>query len=110
MARRSHTAGAMHCAYIACAQCGSLSVGGSEILSLLANRPRILGAHIRRRTISDILRANEAMSSWFVVEFVPLGVGVLILHGHDIHRVLIWITFGWFLFGALLPGYRSEHL
>ena len=53
MARHSRTVGAMDCAHIAWAQCGSLSIGGGEILNLVA--------HIPRGTILDILRADQAM-------------------------------------------------
>ena len=40
MARHSRTVGAMQCAYMAWAPCGSLSIGGSEILNLVAHMPR----------------------------------------------------------------------
>jgi len=49
------------------------------------------------------------MSGWFVFKFTLLGLGVLSLHRYDGQCVLIWITFGWFLLGALL-GYRGGHL
>jgi hypothetical protein len=101
MALHSRTAGAMHSAHIAWAQCGSLSIGGNEI---------ILNLGMRATTILDILRANEAMNTWFVVMIILLGVGALTLHSYDVQRVLIWITFGWFVLGALLLGYRGEHL
>jgi len=96
------TVGAMHCAQIAWAQCGRLSVGGSEILNLVP--------HILRGTILDILRANEAMSNWCVFKFTLLGVGALIFHMYDAQCVLIWITFGWFALGGALLRYRGEHL
>ena len=99
MAPHSRTVGAMHSAHIVWAQCGSLSIGGNEII-----------IHPPDETILDILRADEAMNTWFVVVIIPLGVGVLTLHGYDVQRVLIWIAFGWFVLGALLLGYRGEHL
>ena len=102
MARHSPTVGAMHSAHIAWAQCGSLSIGGNEILNLVAHMPG--------GTILDILRADEAMNTWFVVKTILLGVGALTLHRYDVRRVLIWIAFGWFVLGALLLGYRGEHL
>ena len=60
--------------------------------------------------ILDILRADDAMNTWFVVITILLGVGALILHRYDVRRVLIWIAFVWFVPGALLLRYRSEHL
>jgi len=66
-------------------------------------------AHKLRGTILDILRADEAMSGWFVFKFTLLGLGALSLHRYDGQCVLIWITFGWFLLGAIL-GYRGGHL
>jgi hypothetical protein len=50
------------------------------------------------------------MNTWFVVMIILLGVGALTLHRYDVQRVLIWIAFGWFVLGALLLGYRGEHL
>jgi hypothetical protein len=61
-------------------------------------------------TILDILRADEAMNTWFVVMIMLIGVGALTLHRYDVQRVLIWIAFGWFVLGALLLGYRGERL
>ena len=58
--------------------------------------------------ILDILRADDAMNAWFVVMYILPGP--LILHRYDVRRVLIWIAFVWFVPGALLLGYRSEHL
>jgi hypothetical protein len=60
--------------------------------------------------ILDILRADDAMNAWFVVMTILLGVGALILHRHDVRRVLIWIAFVWSVPGALLLGYRSERV
>jgi hypothetical protein len=93
----------MHSAHVAWAQCGSLSIGGSEIILDLV-------AHMLGGTILDILRTDEAMYTWFVVMIILLGVGALTLHRYDVQRVLIWIAFGWFVPGALLLGYRGEHL
>jgi hypothetical protein len=45
-------------------------------------------------TILDILRADEAMNTWFVVMIILLGVSALTLHRYDVQRVLIWIAFG----------------
>ena len=102
MARHSRTAGAMH-AYVASAQWAGLSIRGSgTILHLIA--------HLRGETILDILRADQAMKTWFVVMIILFEVGALSLHRYDVQRVLIWITFGWFVLGALLPGYRGGHL
>ena len=92
----------MQCAGRAWALRGSLSIGGSEILSLGADR-----CH---RTILDILRADETMSRRFVVNFDLLGFGALSLHRYDLQRALIWIVFGWFLLGGLLRGCGSDHL
>jgi hypothetical protein len=61
-------------------------------------------------TILDILRADEAMNTWFVVMIMLIGVGALTLHRYDVQRVLIWIAFGGFVVGALLLGYSGEHL
>jgi hypothetical protein len=60
--------------------------------------------------ILDVLRADDAMNAWFVVMTILLGVGALILHRYDLRRVLICIAFVRFVPGALLLGYRSEHL
>jgi hypothetical protein len=86
--------GAMHRAHIAWTQRGSLSIGGSEILNLVA---QTLGGRIL-----DILRADDAMNAWFVVMYILPGP--LILHRYDVRRVLIWIAFVWFVLGALLLG------
>ena len=50
------------------------------------------------------------MNAWFVVMTILLGVGALILHRHDVRRVLIWIAVVWSVPGALLLGYRSERV
>ncbi|MGA7412639.1 MAG: hypothetical protein WBW33_19325 [Bryobacteraceae bacterium] len=81
MARHSRTVGAMHSAQIAWAHCGSLSIGGNEILTFVAYMPG--------GTILDILRADEGMNTWFVVMNILLGVGTLALHRYDVQRVLI---------------------
>jgi hypothetical protein len=60
--------------------------------------------------ILDILRAEEVMNVWIVVMIILLGIGALTLDRYDVWRVLIWIAFGWFVLGALLLGYRGEHL
>ena len=52
-----------------------------------------------------IIRANETASRWFTVMFILVGIGVLTFH----RGLLIRITFGGFVLGALLPGYRGEH-
>ena len=70
----------------------------------------VLVAHMPGETILDILRADEAMNTSFVVMIILLGVGALTLHRYDVQRVLIWIAFGWFVLGALLLGYRGDHL
>ncbi|MGB7466573.1 MAG: hypothetical protein WBW14_27050, partial [Candidatus Acidiferrum sp.] len=71
-----------------------------------------LVVHTPDETILDILilRADEAMNAWFVVMIILLGVGALTLHRYDVQRVPIWIAIGWFVLGALLLGYRGEHL
>jgi hypothetical protein len=92
----------MHRAHIAWTQRDSLSIGGNEILNLVARMPG-------GRSL-DILRADDAMNAWFVAMTILLGVGARILHRYDVRRVLIWIAFVWFVPGALLLGYRSEHL
>jgi hypothetical protein len=51
------------------------------------------------------------MNTWFVVMILLLGINALTLHRYDdAQRVLIWVTLGWFVLGALLLGYRGEHL
>ena len=92
----------MHGARIAWVRRGGLSIGGSDFL--------ILVAHMPGEMILDILRADEAMIGWIVVMIILLGVGALTLHRHDIHRVLIWIVFGWFVLGVLLLDYRGGYL
>jgi hypothetical protein len=97
--------GAMHGAGMAWAHFDGLSIGGSEgsILDLMA--------HMRGGTILDILWADEAMNTLgFVVIIILLGVGALTLHSYDVRRVLIWRAFGRFVLGAVLLGYRGEHL
>jgi hypothetical protein len=103
MARYSRPIGAMHSAHMAWAQCGSLSVGGSEVILDLV-------AYMVGETILDFLRADEAMYTWFIVMIILLGIGVLTLDRYDVWRVLIPIALGWFVLGALLLGYRGEHL
>ena len=98
MARYCPTVGPMRRARIAWPLCGSLSTGENGFLNQVV---RMLG--------DDILRAIEAMNTWFVVMIVLVGVGALTLHGYDMRHVLIW-AFGWFVLGALLPGYRGGHL
>jgi hypothetical protein len=62
-------------------------------------------------TIHDILRADETMNAWFVVMAILLGLCGLTLNRYDVQtRVLILIAIGWFVLGALLLGYRGEHL
>jgi hypothetical protein len=64
----------------------------------------------RPKAILDIL-GLEAMNAWFVVMIILLGINALTLHRYDVQqRVLIWITIGWFVLGALLLAYRGEHL
>lgn len=58
----------------------------------------------------DILRADQTMSSRFVVNFDLLGFGALPLHRYDLRRVLVSIVFGWFLLGRLLRGCGGDHL
>ena len=62
------------------------------------------------RGILGILRANDAISAWFVVMTIPLWFAALILHRYDVGRLLNWIAFIGFGPGALLLGYRSGHL
>ena len=50
------------------------------------------------------------MNAWFVVMIILLGIGALTLHRYDVWRVLACIAFGWLVLGALLLGYRGEHL
>jgi hypothetical protein len=70
----------------------------------------VLVAHMPGETILGILRADEAMNTWFIVMIILPGVGALSLHRYDVRRVLIWIAFGGFVLGALMLGCRSEHL
>jgi hypothetical protein len=58
-------------------------------------------------TILDMFGADEPMNSCFALKFLLLGFGALTLHRYDVKRDLIWI---WFVLGALLRGYRGEHL
>ena len=85
------------------AQCGRLFAGGSGIIPGLV-------AHMLGGTILDILRADDVMNAGCVVMTIPLGVGALTLHRYDLHRVLIFFAFDRFLPGAILLGYRGEHL
>jgi hypothetical protein len=85
---------------MACGQCGSLSIGASPILNLVAHMPG--------RTILDILRANRAVNSSVLI--ILLGVGALTLPRYDVQPVPTWIGFGRFVPGALLLGYRDKHL
>ena len=48
-------------------QCDSPSIGRSEILNLVAHMPD--------GTILNILRADEAVNTWFVFMIIQLGVG-----------------------------------
>jgi len=84
----------------ALAQYGSLSIGASDNHVF----------HMPGGSILDILRAVDAMNVWFLVMVILLGIGALTLHRYYVHRVLMWIAFGWFVLGALLLGYRGEHL
>ena len=65
-------------------------------------------------TILDILgwKAMNAWSvvihAWFVVMAILLGINVLTMDRYV--GWPIWIGIGWFLLGALLLGYRGEHL
>ena len=99
----AHSVGAMHGAHTAWAQCRGLFAGGSGIIPGLV-------AHTLGGTILDILRADDVMNAGCVVMTIPLGVGALTLHRYDLHRVLIFFAFGRFLLGAILLGYRGEHL
>src|SRR2546430_12817804 len=102
MARHSPTVGAVHRAHIAWTQRGSLSIGGNEILNLVAQMPG--GRNL------DILRADDAMNAWFVAMTILLGVGARILHRYGVRLVLIWIAFGLFVAVALLLGYMCVSL
>jgi hypothetical protein len=55
----------------------------------------------------DIIRADEAINTWFVVMIILFGVGALTLHAGDVRRVLIWTAFGWFV-GAFRLGNGGE--
>ena len=50
------------------------------------------------------------MNAGCVVMTIPLRVGALTLHRYDLHCVLIFFAFGRFVPGAILLGYRGEHL
>ena len=76
MDRHSPTVGAMHRAHIAWTQRAGLSDGGNEILNLLA--------HMHDGGILDFLRADDAISAWFVVMTIPLWLAALILHRCDV--------------------------
>ena len=93
----------MHGAHTAYVRRGGPYAGGSEIILGLV-------AHMLGGPILDILRADEAMNSWFVVMASLLGVCALPLNRYDLQAgVLIWIAIGWFALGALLLN-RGEHL
>ena len=96
MARCTCTAGAMRCARMAWAQCGSLYVGRSDILRFVA--------HIAYRTILDITRASDTTTWWFIGALVLLGMGALTLH----RGLVIRTNFGGFVLDALLRSYRGE--
>ena len=53
-----------------------------------------------------ILRILRAANTWFVVMIILPGGWRTDLYRHDVKRVVI----GWFALGALLLGYRGEHL
>ena len=108
MAPDCRTVGAVRRAQIAWAQCGGPSVGENGFLGQVAH---LLGDDILLGILlgHDILRAIEIMNTWFVVMIILFGVGALTLQGYDMRHVLIW-TFGWFVSGRLLSGYRGEHL
>jgi hypothetical protein len=101
MAPCSRAVGATHSAHMARGRGGSLSLGGGGTILVLV-------AHTLGDTILDILRADEAINTWFVVMIILRGEGVLTLHGYDVRRVLIWIAFGWFAPSGLLLGYRND--
>ena len=99
----AHPGAAMHSAHTAWARCGRLSAGRNGIVpGLVARMPG--------GTIRDILRADDVMNVCCVVMAILLGVGALTLHRYDVHCALILIAFGRFVPGALLLGYRGDHL
>ncbi len=67
---------------------------------------------MRGGTILFVRRANEAINTCYVVVIILLGVALmLILRWCDVQRVLIGISFGWFVLGTFhLLGYRGERL
>ena len=50
------------------------------------------------------------IQAWFVILVALFGIGVLTMDRYDVWRVLLPIAIGWYLLGALLLGYRGEHL
>jgi len=51
------------------------------------------------------------MHLWIVVMIILLGAAVMTMDRYDVWvRILIWFLIGWFVLGALLLGYRGEHL
>jgi len=50
------------------------------------------------------------IQAWFVILATLFGIGVLTIDRYDVWRVLLPIAIGWYLLGALLLGYREEHL
>jgi hypothetical protein len=48
--------------------------------------------------------------AWFVIMAILVGIGALTMDRYDVWRVLLPIAVGWCLLGALLLGYRGEHL
>ena len=51
------------------------------------------------------------MHLWIVVMIILLGAAVMTMARYDVWvRILIWFLIGWFVLGALLLGYRGEHL
>jgi hypothetical protein len=99
----AHFGGAMRSAHTAWAQCGRLYAGGNGIIPGLV-------ARMSGGTILGILRADDVMNARCVVMTILLGVGALTLHRYDVQCVLISIAIGWFLLGAILLGYRGDHL
>ena len=69
----------------------------------------VLVADMPDETIFGILRAAN---TWLVVMIILPRGRRADLYRHGVQRVLIWIAFGWFVLGvgALLLGYRGEHL
>ena len=74
---------------------------------------RVLAKGQDNRSILSATQSNTwsiVIQAWFVILATLFGIGVLTIDRYDVWRVLLPIAIGWYLLGALLLGYREEHL